>query len=236
MPKYENGVIYKLCHCNDLENENIYIGSTTNFRSRKYQHKTSCNNEKDKKYNRLVYQFIRNNGGWSEWKMIPIEKYPCNGKEELEIRENYHIQLLKSKLNKQIPTRTRKEYYESNKEIFAEKAKQYRQNNKKKIAEKKKESYENNKQIILEKQKQYHNVNREIILEKQKKYYEANKEKAKQYKKTHYQNNKEILLEKQKQYGKEKIICDHCGCEVRKDGLNRHKKTNKCKNYNITKE
>ena len=27
---------------------------------------------------------------------------------------------------------------------------------------------------------------------------------------------------------KEKVICDHCGCEVRKLGLNKHQKTKKC--------
>jgi len=172
MPKYENGVIYKLCHCNDLENENIYIGSTTNFRTRKNKHKSNCNNENRKEYNYSIYEYIRSNGGWSEWKMIPIEKYPCNGKEELEIRERYHIELLKSKLNKNIPTRTKKQYRNDNKEI------------------------------ILEKKKLYFNANKEIINEKRR----------------------------------EKIKCNHCGSEIRKDSLSRHKKSNKCKNYNITIE
>ena len=40
MPIYQNSIIYKLCHCSDLENENIYIGSTTNFRNRKNGHKS----------------------------------------------------------------------------------------------------------------------------------------------------------------------------------------------------
>jgi len=172
MPKYENSVIYKLCHCNDLENENIYIGSTTNFRSRKYAHKFNCNNENSEEYNIPVYEYIRNNGGWSEWKMIPIEKYPCNGKEELDIRERYHIELLKSKLNKQIPTRNIKEWRVDNKEK------------------------------IQEYQKQYHEANKEI----------------------------------QKQKLKEKVICNNCGSEITKSCLSRHKKSNKCKNYNITIE
>jgi len=191
MPKYENSVIYKLCHCNDLENENIYIGSTTNFRSRKSEHKSNCNNENKIEYNRLLYQYIRNNGDWDEWQMIPIEKYPCNGKEELKIRERYHIELLKSKLNKQIPTRTKKEYYESNKDILNEKRKEY---------------YEANKENILKQKKQYR------------------------------ENNRQMIAEKKEQYAKQKIICDHCNSEIRKDSLNRHQKTNKCKNYNITKE
>ena len=154
MPKYENGIIYKLCHCNDLENENIYIGSTTNFRRRKWDHKNNCNNENSKDFNYPVYQFIRENGGWDEWQMIPIEVYPCNNINELEIRERYHIELLKSKLNKVIPTRTKKEHYEANKEQILEKHKQYKIKNKEKILEIHKKYYEDNKQIINEKRKQ----------------------------------------------------------------------------------
>jgi len=168
MPKYENSIIYKLCHCNDLENENIYIGSTTNFRIRKNRHKNSCNNEKDKKYNYPVYQFIRENGGWDEWQMIPIEVYPCNNINELEIRERYRIELLKSKLNKVIPTRTKKEHYEANKEQILEKHKQYKIKNKEKILEIHKKYYEDNKQIINEKDKKYYEDNKQIINEKRK--------------------------------------------------------------------
>jgi len=120
MPKYENGIIYKLCHCNDLENENIYIGSTTNFRSRKCEHKYNCNNETNDKYYAFVYQFIRNNGGWDQWRMIPIEKYPCNDRKELEVRERYHIELLNSNLNKNFPTGYNKLYQNANKEKIAE--------------------------------------------------------------------------------------------------------------------
>ena len=67
-------------------------------------------------YNIFVYQFIRDKGGWDEWVMIPIEVFPCNDKKELEVRERHHIELLKPKLNKNIPTRTIKEWYEDNKE------------------------------------------------------------------------------------------------------------------------
>jgi hypothetical protein len=187
MPIYQNSIIYKICHCNDLNNENIYIGSTTNFRNRKCGHKTTCNNEKDKNYNIFVYTYIRDNGGWDNFVMIPIEVFPCNDKKELEVRERHHIELLKPKLNKVIPTRTQKEYREENKENLAEQKKQYRNDNKEKL---------------LANKKQYREANKEIINQKTK----------------------------------EKVICDNCGCEIRKDCLKRHQKSNKCKNYNITKE
>jgi predicted GIY-YIG superfamily endonuclease len=90
MPKlsidYLNCCIYKIEH---IENASlVYVGHTTNFKQRKQRHKSSCNNETDKsKHNRKVYQMIRTNGGWDMFRMIEIEKYPCNSKQEAEKRE-----------------------------------------------------------------------------------------------------------------------------------------------------
>ena len=44
MPKYENAVVYKLC-CDDPEITDIYVGSTCNFKVRKWKHKSNCTNE-----------------------------------------------------------------------------------------------------------------------------------------------------------------------------------------------
>jgi hypothetical protein len=114
MTFYDKSIIYKIKHNEDYDDTNIYVGSTSNFKNRKYYHKSRCNNEKDTSYNFLVYQYIRNNGGWNNFVMIPIEQYSCNDKKELVIRERHHIDLLRPTLNKQIPTRTKKEYYEEN--------------------------------------------------------------------------------------------------------------------------
>ena len=154
MPLYENSVIYKLVHKNDQDNENIYVGSTTNFRGRKLQHKKSTYNPNEEKYNRPQYKYIRENGGWDEWEMIAIETYPCESKRELEIRERFHIETLKSKLNKNIPTRTQKEYCEDNKELISEKRKKYRQNIHTEILERKKKYGQDNRDKISEKQKE----------------------------------------------------------------------------------
>ena len=232
MPNYQNSIIYKLCHQDDLENNNIYVGSTTNFRMRKFGHKTACNNEKDKNYNIFVYNYIRDNGGWNNFVMIPIEVYPCNDKKELEVRERHHIELLKPTLNKVIPTRTLKEYYKDNKENLAEKAKKYYEDNKEVIIQKVKGWYETNKEKKAQYDKQYHIDNKEKKAQYDKQYYEDKKEKKINISRQYYKNNKDKIAEKQK----EKIVCDNCGCEVRKNGLIQHQKSNKCKNYNITKE
>ena len=63
---YSKTIIYVIkCKNDDITEE--YIGSTTNFTKRKYQHKSSCNNEKSKDYNQLKYKIIRENGGFASW-------------------------------------------------------------------------------------------------------------------------------------------------------------------------
>lgn len=91
MVNYKESIIYKLC---SSDCDEIYIGGTTNFRRRKHQHKSDCHNVNDKAYNRPVYQFIRENGGWSAWSMIQIEQYEARNKRDLEARERYWIDLL----------------------------------------------------------------------------------------------------------------------------------------------
>jgi hypothetical protein len=85
---YSKTVIYKLV-CNNLEITDIYVGSTTNFKVRKNNHKSDCNNEKQKPYNQKKYITIRENGGWDNWSMIEIEKFPCNDDNEARARERY---------------------------------------------------------------------------------------------------------------------------------------------------
>ena len=57
MVKYNESMIYKLC-CKDTDITDIYLGSTTNFRCRKNQHKSQCHNINAKGYNYKVYKFI----------------------------------------------------------------------------------------------------------------------------------------------------------------------------------
>jgi len=150
MPNYQNGLIYKLC-CKDTDIKDFYIGSTTSFRHRKTNHKITCNNEKGRYYNYDVYKFIRENGGFSNWDMILIEYYKCDTKLELEKREREVIEKLNPTLNKQIPTRTKKEYQENNKEHFKNYQKEYREKNKEQIKKRDKEYHENNKEKRKEK-------------------------------------------------------------------------------------
>ena len=98
MPKdaigYSNTIIYKI-FCNDTSVTDIYVGHTTNFIKRKYQHKVLCNSGKKLK----IYDLIRQNGGWDNWTMSEIAKYNCQDATEARIREQEHYDLLMPTLN-----------------------------------------------------------------------------------------------------------------------------------------
>jgi hypothetical protein len=104
MPNYQQSIIYKIC-CKDLEIQDIYIGSTTNFKQRKYRHKSNLN--KGKNYN--IYNFIRDNGGWDNWEMVLIKEFKCNTKLELFSEERKTIEEFNPTLNSILPNRNCKE-------------------------------------------------------------------------------------------------------------------------------
>lgn len=112
---YSNSIIYKLC-CKDIQVKEIYVGSTTDFRARKFGHKSICANQNSKKYHLNVYKFIREHGNWENWDMVMIEQFECSNKLQLHKRERYWIEVLDAKLNGYIPSRTSQEYYQTHKE------------------------------------------------------------------------------------------------------------------------
>ena len=105
--------------------------------------------------------------------MIQIEQYEAKDKRDLEQRERFYLQLLKATLNRQLPTRTQKEYYKDYLETLAIKSKEYKNNNKETISIKSKEYRDNNKEKIEIRGKEYYKNNKE----KKKTYYKNNKEK-----------------------------------------------------------
>ena len=86
----------------------------------------------------------------------------------------------------------------------------------------KQEYYNDNKESIVKYKKEYYESNIEVISEKHKEYYKSNKEVIKERAKCFYESNKNIILEKQKN----NIMCI-CGCEITKNHLNRHFRTQK---------
>jgi hypothetical protein len=170
---YSKTVIYKIVHEDDYDNNNVYVGHTTDFIKRKYGHKTSCNNPNDRNYNQVKYQYIRENNGWDCFKMIEIEKYPCKDENEARAREEHWRCTFNANLNAikcfRTPEETleyQKQYNQDNADKRAEYKKQYRQENCDKIKENTKQYYQKNTDKILEKHKQYRKDNVDKINEK----------------------------------------------------------------------
>ena len=96
MVNYANGKIYKMV--NNVDDE-IYVGSTCNpLHKRKNGHKGQLTRHphllKSQHFRRI---------GWENVKIILIENYPCESKQDLLKRERYWIDELKPSLNKALP-------------------------------------------------------------------------------------------------------------------------------------
>ena len=106
MPKqkiaYSKTVIYRI-HCEDTNILDDYIASTTDLTRRKQNHKKIYNDKTQKSHNDDIYKTIRSNGGWDNWKITELEKYPCKDKNEATLRETHWKDLLCSTLNTSNP-------------------------------------------------------------------------------------------------------------------------------------
>ena len=156
--KYQRGKIYKII---SNHTDKIYIGSTTEptlarrltGHTQNYKSYLAGNDRYVSSYELLQHP---------DYKIILIESYPCNSKDELLSREQFHIDLAGEGCVNRFKAFTgltkqeyKKQYDAENKEIIAEYKKQYNQENKEIIAERTKRY-----------NKQYHVKNKEIIAEK----------------------------------------------------------------------
>jgi hypothetical protein len=125
--KYQRGKIYKII---SPYTDKIYIGSTTEiYLSRRL---TKAKN--------MYKMFLENKHHYvssyelfklGDVEIVLIETYPCCSKDELHKKERYYIELNKDfVVNKFIPSRKIKEYYQDNKDIYLDRSKKYYEKNK----------------------------------------------------------------------------------------------------------
>jgi hypothetical protein len=159
--------IYKIC-CDDLPFF-VYVGSTKCFRQRKNKHKSSCNNDNSEKHNFKLYQTIRENGGWDNWRMVIIDECGEMSLTQVRIKEEEHRVKLNANLNthrchtsEEYKKEQMKEWCENNIDHKKEYDKEWRENNKEHL----REYYENNKDRIQEYGKEYYENNKEKLKEK----------------------------------------------------------------------
>jgi hypothetical protein len=160
MPDYQKGKIYKIV---DLQEKMTYIGSTIKtLAQRMANHRSSY---KSKKY--YSSHDIFDTFGIENCKILLIENFPCNSKDELNRREGELIRQFDC-VNKQIAGRTMMEYLADNKTVIA--------------------------QQQLERNKKYRANNKTKIFEYQKHYNAEHKIEIAQYKKVYYQSKKNIPI------------------------------------------
>ena len=126
--------VYKIV-CRDKEITEFYIGSSMNFHKRKIQHKNSSNNLNSRNYCLPLYMFINVNGGFENWEIVVIKEYKFITKKELNINEQYYIDLLKPNLNRNNAYGKDEEYYSNNKRTIKLSNKLYKLNNSDKVKE-----------------------------------------------------------------------------------------------------
>ena len=110
MNKYQEGKIYKIV--NDSIS-GVYYGSTIRTLEERFiGHINDCKNKKSNCSSKELFKY-------GEPKIILVQNKPCNSRKELEKREGWFIKNFKC-INKVIPLRTKKEWYEVNKERINE--------------------------------------------------------------------------------------------------------------------
>jgi len=189
MPDYSKTQQYKL-HCN-ITGEDYYGHTVQTLADRLKQHTNEANNVNTK--NLCTSKQIIERG---DYEIIHLEYYPCANKKEATARERWWIEN-HSCVNKHIPGRTMKEYYQDNKAKLLVKDKAY---------------YQAHRDEILVKKKLYRKVHEQELSEKKKAYYIAHKEDKLAYMKAYREANKEAInAQQRKSYEWNKSM----------DGLNR---------------
>ena len=100
MSKY---IFYMLC-CKNKDIKDFYIGSSSNMRLRKIQHKFHTTNPNSLKRHQLKYKTIINNGGYENWEYIELGNLECS-KQDAFHHENILIRMFQPSLNQRNATK-----------------------------------------------------------------------------------------------------------------------------------
>ena len=131
---YQKGKIYKI---SSSKGDMIYIGSTVKkfLCERMAMHRHRYKEWKLGNYKNNFTSFrLFDDYGVENCSIILLESCPCNSKDELHAREAFYIKSMDC-VNKVIPNRSKKEYYEDNKESINKKKCQYRKENSESLKE-----------------------------------------------------------------------------------------------------
>ena len=123
---YQNSKIYKIMsHLGDK----VYVGSTAKktLAMRMAHHRNDYRvwkNQTAKKQNKIMSYDLFDEYGVDNCFIELIENYACNSKDEKNAREAHWIRSTDC-VNKKIPCRTKRQYYDDNIDHFREKGREY---------------------------------------------------------------------------------------------------------------
>ena len=165
---YSNCYIY---HIVDSDKVVHYVGSTSNFNSRKSKHKYSCNTENRVGYDYDIYKYIRDNGGWNTFDMIPIRKIEnVSNKTEVRIAEQAEINKFSTLKNKYGSYLSPEQHIANGLEA----TRIWRKKNPEKLSESNRKAcikyVQNNPEKVLEIRRKWRQENPEKVLEYHRKY------------------------------------------------------------------
>lgn len=170
MADYKKTIIYKIQH--NTNSELVYVGHTTNYTRRKWEHGNGIKNKPDYP----LYKQIIEHGGWDCFTMSPIMEFPCETKVQAEIQEEKCRVELKSTMNinkaheedktlkwkkheelhKEERKKAKHDYYVNHKDQLLERShKNYIEKRKEEMAEK----YQQNKDVINARRKEKYTCN-----------------------------------------------------------------------------
>ena len=150
---------YKFVHnCNEID-DFCYVGHTSNVKCRKASHKYRCNNPDSPNHNNKLYQVMRANGGFKNFKMAILGVRENLTKTEAHIIEEEYRKSENANLNTYCCYVAPEDQTEHHKL-------------------RKKNWYEANKEKVLENKKKRYETHKEEISEYNKKYYQAKKQAA----------------------------------------------------------
>lgn len=173
---------YKFVHnCSETDDLLCYVGHTSNVKSRKALHKSRCNNPDSPNHNNKLYQVMRANGGFKNFKMAILGTRENLTKTEAHIIEEEYRKSEKATLNTYccyLAPEDRAEHHKLAQKKWFNKNLDYHKNWREKNPDYDKNWREANKERVSELNKKWYEANKEKVIENTRKWREAKKQTA----------------------------------------------------------
>lgn len=87
MPDYSKTIIFTIT-CKDPTKEYFYVGHTVGLASKKNGMRVLLNSLNTSVRYEFLHKMIRDNGGFDNWEIQPLQEFSCNSKLQADIQCN----------------------------------------------------------------------------------------------------------------------------------------------------